>query len=107
MSNNIHACLKGSHLRDTSIEAVKSFSWDDIFAEFERHAPTLFKVLKGCVSVKSRKRPHCKVSKRPNQSIVLCVCGSILLRNKNANMNLLQRVVSLLLSAGHVSKQVQ
>lgn len=101
------AFFKGSRLRESSIEAVKSFSWSDIAAELERHAPTLFNVLKGCVGVKPRKRLSSKRSKRPNQLIILCVCGAILLRNKNANMNLLQRVVSLILNAGHVSKQVQ
>lgn len=45
-------------------------------------------------------------SNRPTPKIVLCVCDSILLRNANANMNLLQQLVSLVLNAGHASKQV-
>lgn len=102
----LSAYLLGSLLRDPSVAAIKSFSWDAVAADLESHAPTLFRVLQGCVDVKSRSRSTRRASKRPNSTIALCVCGSILLRNRNARMNLLQRVVSILLNAGHASKQV-
>ena len=37
----------------------------------------------------------------------VCVAGAILLKVRNQNMSALQRIISMLLNAGHVSKQVR
>ena len=68
---------------------IRSFSWDAISADLINHAPTLFRVLKRCVAVKSKGRSTCKPSNRPNSSICLCVCVAILLRHRNVRMNLI------------------
>ncbi len=69
------------------------------------------RLLKVCVEVKRRERPSKKTrltkrTYRPSNSAVLGVCASILLRHKNQQMNVLQRVVSLILHRGHAGKQV-
>ena len=105
------ALKTGSVLRDSSVNAVKKFTFEAVDSDLEKYAPTLFSVLKGYVEVKRRKcATACKKARRSNQpsnSTILGMCASILLRHKNANMNLFQRVVSVLLNAGHVSKQVE
>ena len=35
---------------------IRCFSWDVISTNLENHAPTLFRVLKGCIAVKSKSR---------------------------------------------------
>lgn len=127
--NVMSAVKSASVLRDKSAEALKQFSWDTVADDLKKHAPTLFNILHGCVEVK--RRQYCVVSKkkkktsrvgaskratdykkavksnRPSNSVVLGVCAAILLRHKNTHMNLLQRLVSLILNAGHASKQVK
>ena len=96
----------GSLLRNSSVEVIKSFSWDAVAADIQMHAPTLSKVFKGCVDIQRRGYCTSKAPHRPNSVIALCVCAAVMLKNRNENMNLFQRLVSLLLNAGHASKQV-
>ena len=105
---NVTPCLctsmfAGSLLRQTSL---LSFSWDDEVADLQKHAPTLYGVLRVCAEVKKRQRNVKKAHKQANLSSVLGICGAVLLRNKSARMNLIQRLISVILSAGHASKMV-
>ena len=45
-----------SMLRDSTPEAVNSFSWEAVVGELEVHTPTLYQLLKGMVEVKRRVR---------------------------------------------------
>ena len=95
----------GSLLRNKSVDTIRMFSWDAVVSDLQKHAPTLVDVLRGCVEVKRRKRSEKKL-RQPSSSAVISVCGAILLRNHSAKMNLVQRMISVLLSAGHASKLV-
>ena len=98
--------ISGSLLRDNSNDAIKVFSWDAVATDLQNHAPTLYNVLRGCVDVERRSYSTRRAPKRPSSSAVISVCGAILLRNRCERMNLVQRMVSILLSAGHASKLV-
>jgi hypothetical protein len=98
-------------LRQKSKKSIACFSWDKVYSELLKYAPTLHSVLKACVEVKRPKRPRLKpgiqiVDQKKRNVIVISMCGAIFLRNKNMHMNLFQKVVSLLLHSGHASKQV-
>ena len=84
------------------------------------YAPTFLRVLKGCTDVKRHQRAiairgkgKASTNEGPVKTVtsshptILCDCAAILLQHKNTHMNLMQRVLSLLLNAGHTSKQVQ
>lgn len=95
--------------RGSSAETLGSFSWDGVADELERRAPTLHAILKECVEVKRRERPSKKRrrgSYRPSNSAVIGICACILMRHKNQQMNVLQRMISLILQRGHAGKQV-
>ena len=117
-----------SMLRDSTPEAVNSFSWEAVVGELKVHTPTLYQLLKGMVEAKRRVRcPKSgmtpgkggrrgesagqkggddKATKRPTSMAIIGVCAAIILRNKNMHMNLVQHIVSLILNTGHASKQV-
>ena len=94
-----------SLFRKKSADTIRMFSWDAVVADLQKYAPTLVHVLRDCVEVKRRNSSSRKL-RRPSSSAVISVCGAILLRNYSAKMNLVQRMVSILLSAGHASKMV-
>lgn len=98
-----------SVLRDKARDAYSKFSWDSIIGELQKHAPTLLKFLSGCVNVKRRRMKKVKRANknRPKINSIIALCASILLRNKSSHMNLLQQIMSVILQAGHASKQVQ
>ena len=114
-------CSKGvnSILRNSTSQAMASFTWESIVDELKTHAPTLLAILRGCVTVRRRvrvgfakatparrQRRWKRKSNRCPEIAVLGLCAAILLRHKNLNMNLVQRIVSVLLNCGHASKQV-
>ena len=66
--------------------------------ELVQHAPTLLHVLRGCTFSKK------------NKDLIngtTCVCAAIILHFKNQKMNMLQRILSLVLYAGHSAKLVR
>ena len=87
------------------LEMLERFKWEDVATELTARAPTLHSVLKMCVEVKRRERPH-KRSYRNSDVSVMGVCASVILRHKNQHMNALQNIISLLLHRGHAGKQV-
>lgn len=108
-SKSTNSCLRQRHL-----EALDSFSWDSLLSELQLNAPTLYRVLQGCVSVKRRERVMKKGGRkgmvarsyRPSNSAILGVCAALLLRHRNHNMNVVQRIISIILHGGHAAKQV-
>ena len=60
---------------------------DSLMKELTQHAPALLHVLKGCTLTSCKKE---------NQDATICLCAAILLRFRNRNMNLLQRILSLI-----------
>ena len=103
-----HMCStkKPSMLRKGSLEAMKSFCWEDLVKELENSSPLFCQLLRECVTRKRRKASKRGRSYAVNDSAVIGVCAAILLHHRNANMNLVQRIVSALLYSGHAPKQV-
>lgn len=102
-------CSKKSRsiFRRTSAEDLKTFNWDRLVADLEKTAPTFHSFLSSCTEVKRRNRKVKTRSSRPSNVAVLGICASILLRHKNHNLNLIQKIVSLILHRGHAAKQVR
>ena len=80
-----------SLLRDVN-EAVKQFSWETVWLEFERRLPTLVGVLQFILPSSNK--------------AVLCFIVGIILKNRSPHMALIQRAVSVMLYANGVGKQV-
>ena len=86
-----------SILQNKTADALKQFSWDTVMKELVQHAPTLLHVLRGCTFSKK------------NKDLIngtTCVCAAIIMHLKNQKMNMLQRILSLVLYAGHSAKLV-
>lgn len=75
----------------TDADALKSFSIDAIYNEAISAAPTLTKLLSGCV--------------KSNRSVLVAII-SMIAKNRQNKMCLFQKVISMLLYAGNCSKQV-
>ena len=80
-----------SVLRETSSTAVTNFSWASIVQELKSQAPTLYTLIKS----------GCRV---PTHA--LGMTGSLLLKARNKHLALPQAVISVVMYAGHCSKQV-
>ena len=94
-----------SMLRQLSFEKLVKFSWSALADEIKSVAPIFYTFMKGCTSVQRRNDKR-KKTYRVSEDVVFGVCASVLLRYRNANMNALQRIVSLQLHSGHSGKQV-
>lgn len=86
-----------SVLRSQDADSLKTFHWDTLLQELSTFAPILRMLL--AAATKTR-------VPRSNTDTVIGVCAAILLNHKNPRMNLVQKINSLILYAGHSSKQV-
>ena len=86
-----------SLLENKSNEAMKSFSWEKLVAEFVSKTPILISLLKWCTKTKKS---------RANANIAIGLVVAILCRFRRPKYSLVQRIVSLILYSGHASKQV-
>ena len=75
-------------------------------SEIENRAPTLHSLLKICTDARRVTRPLKRVRRRTSNEIVRVVCASIILRHRNQEMNLLQKIISVVLHRGGAAKQV-
>ena len=105
-----------SLLQHRHIDALNMFSWDVLLSELRSTAPTLLRVLEGCANVKRRVRRYrghgqrkkrLQTARTSSNSTVVGLCAAVLLRHHNKNMNLVQRIISVILHCGHAAKQVQ
>lgn len=87
----------GSILQSQNIKNIKNFSWDLILEEMKVYAPMLLQLLTGLTTTKSL---------RLNQKATIGTCAAILMKHRNAKMSLVQKIISMILYAGHASKQV-
>jgi len=92
-----------SILRRKGKEDLLNFSWDALLQEWEKQAPIFFNFLKSSVSTPAVKNAQPIADKT---IAPVCMAGAILLKTRSQSMSALQRIVSMLLNAGHVSKQV-
>jgi hypothetical protein len=83
-------------LRSKQVESILSLNWMALHAELSSKAPLLMSVLEAVTPTK----------RKPQKKLAHCMCVSVLLFARTKNMSLIQRLVSVLLYAGHASKQV-
>ena len=86
-----------SCLRYSSPEDLCTFTWDKLLTELSTGAPTLLEILRAA----TRKRIP-----RSNTIGVICMCAGIILKHHNPTLSLVQKILTVILFAGHVSKQV-
>ena len=86
-----------SILQSQEPENLMKFKWNMLHDELSANAPQLKSLL---FSATKTTRP------RSNVQAVVGMCVAILLNNRNPKMNLIQKINSLILYAGHSSKQV-
>ena len=81
--------------------SFKAFQWSSIVDEATKFAPTLVDILRLITTYWTRR----KKAKR-NSYIVIGLCICILCKHRNPSMALFQRIISLILYAGHSGKKV-
>jgi len=85
-----------SILQSQNPEDLKKFKWDTLLCELLKYAPVLSRLLLLATKTKRLRL----------QKAVIGVCATILINHRNSVMNLVQKPASLILYAGHTSKQV-
>ena len=86
-----------SILRMTSKPALENFTWERVWQELQLNTPLLANFLTGFLP--KSKEASCFLP-------ALCVCASIVIKLQNQKVNVVQSMISLLLKAGHATKQV-
>jgi len=86
-----------SILQSQNPDHLKQFRWDMLLDELSRYAPQLKSLL---LSATKSRVP------RSNTAAVVGMCAAMLINHRNPNMNLPQKIVSLILYTGHTSVQV-
>lgn len=81
-----------------STDDLKTFSWGRLHVELSTYAPVWQCIL--LAATKTR-------VPRPNTRMITGMCAAILIMYRNPEISLVQKVVSLVLYAGHASKQVK
>ena len=84
-------------LHKKKVNSFMEFSWSVILEEMRDHTPVLLEILKQSTSTA---RP------RPNRHLIIAMCVAMLCKLRNSDMSLVHQVISLILYAGHSSKQV-
>ena len=86
-----------SLLKSQEVERMKSFSWASVLDELTNNTPTLLFFLHECTNTKKN---------HPNTLAIIGACAAILLKHRLNRMSVFQKMVSIVLYAGHTSKQV-
>ena len=94
-----------SMLRDNSLDALTSFTWDAFVGELQERCPTLLQCLQQATKRK-RRVSKARKSYAIQDNTVIGLCAAIIMRHRHVRMNLVQRIISLLLYSEHTSKQV-
>lgn len=89
-SDNVNSILK-----EDNPEVLKSFTWQIFQHELSTHAPIFMGVLESA-SVKSK----------PSSEVSVCLCAALIARSRTPTMTLPAKILSLVLYAGHSSKEV-
>ena len=89
-SDSTNSLLRYNILRDKH-----PFCWESLVNELTAHTPIFLNILK---ELTHTRRP------RDNRNAVIATCASILLKFRFIKMNVLQKIVSIILYAGHASR---
>lgn len=90
---------ENSLLRDKSKAALLSFSWEKMWQEISVKTPTLLTILETVLS--------CKTISFSRLQPIPCIIIAILAKFIKPDLNIVQSYISILLHAGHCSKQVR
>jgi len=72
------------------------FRWNQLLLELRKHAPTLLTILQSAFIGKEEQEKECPIG----------MCFALILRAHYSRMSLVQKIISLILLAGHAGKQV-
>lgn len=86
-----------SVLKDKTMSALETFSWDKLTSEMKVSAPTLLSILTSCTNTRR--------ANNNRDSIIGAVCA-MLCKHRNPTASLFQRMMSIILYSGHASKRV-
>ena len=86
-----------SVLVETSQAALEYFSWESMWQEMAKATPVIMSLFSTCLSHQAD-----KAKLKP----IICMCTAILAKSRNPKLCLVQSIISLILLAGHASKQV-
>lgn len=92
----------GPILREKSWAAFQGFTWESLWLELVEKAPIFLTFAIGCVPMKKAELGISEMAKP-----VLCMCAAMLLKFRNPKMSLVQRIISLIVDAGHCGTQVR
>lgn len=87
----------GSILKSTDKSDFAEFSWEKIIQELVTNAPTFLSIMSACTHTRRE---------RNNRNNVIGMCAALLLKYRFSKMSLVQRLLSLILYAGHSGTQV-
>ena len=96
VKSEIKALCSKSLLLQKGKDSICSFRWEQFQADLHDKAPVLSGLLHGCIPSTSRCNP----------AAIVGMCVSILAKARQPTACLVQQLVSLVLYAGHASKQV-
>ena len=97
MCRRSSTCVLGERSKDI----VATFSWDKLIKCFKKNAPTTSIILEACI-----KQGYRWKKRLPNTDLLIGIVVAIILRIRSQKLNLIQRIVSVVLYAGHASKRV-
>ena len=86
-----------STLKHHSRDELMNFKWSSIYGELQQHTPILLEILLAATTTRSP---------RPNREAVISMCASMICKLRRPQMSTAQKTLSLILYAGHASKQV-
>ena len=87
-----------SILTSQSASDLLQFTWDKLLKELSLNAPTFLSILNALTQTR---RP------RANRDAIIGICSAILLKFRFSKMIIVQKLISIILYAGHSGKQVE
>ena len=84
-----------SKFRCRSFQDIQNFKWTELLNEHDLYTPTLASVLRACTVTKHLKS---------NRTAIICVCAGYCLSFTSPHVNLIQKMISFILHAGHCGK---
>ncbi len=97
LTKEVRAMTSCTILKSQDPKILKEFGWCMLDKELSMHAPVLKYLLRSATTTRVP---------RSNTDAIVGMCAAILLNHRNPNMNLIQKMNSLIMYAGHCSKKV-
>ena len=94
-SERVDSILQRSPSPEHDADDQNPISWKILMTELSRHAPIMYNIMCACTQTQQE---------RNNRDAVIGMCCSILLKFRYARMSAIQKVIAIVLYAGHSSK---